>query len=181
MKNYRFTQFFTAHLTTSSRQTPRLRFPAKGGKALMRRCPSSSAQRHGGTNCKKRSLCSVFCKTFAYHLCAVKRSSLRSERCRSELLFVKKEKLRTSLLCFTFHMRLTALFYLQMTFFRTFAESGSAIICHCPGSIPKRHNVGASPFNPPQFSKRKITAWFYGLPLHVAISHFVAPNAASSA
>ena len=54
-------------------QTPRLRFPAKGGKALMRRCRSSSAQRHGCTNCKKRSLCSVFCKTFAYHLCAVKR------------------------------------------------------------------------------------------------------------
>ena len=39
----------------------------------MRRCCSSSAQRHGCTNCKKRSLCSVFCKTFAYHLCAVKR------------------------------------------------------------------------------------------------------------
>ena len=58
---------------SSSRQTPLLRFPAKGGKALMRRCRSSSAQRHGCTNCKKRSLCSVFCKTFAYHLCAVKR------------------------------------------------------------------------------------------------------------
>ena len=71
--NYRSARLFLLRLTTSSCQTPRLRFPAKGGKALMRRCRSSSAQRHGCTNCKKRSLCSVFCKTFAYHLCAVKR------------------------------------------------------------------------------------------------------------
>ena len=52
---------------------PFLRFPLDRGKAFIRHYASSSAQRHGCTNCKKRSLCSVFCKTFAYHLCAVKR------------------------------------------------------------------------------------------------------------
>ena len=72
---------------TSSHQTPLLRFSPKGEKTVMRRCCSSSAQRHGCTNCKKRSLRSVFCKTFAYHLCAVKRFSLCSKRKHSELLF----------------------------------------------------------------------------------------------
>ena len=97
-----FARFFLLRLTTSSRQTPRLRFPAKGGKALMRRCRSSSAQRHGCTNCKKRSLCSVFCKTFAYHLCAVKRFSLCSKRKRSELLFAGSGRFRATFFMFSF-------------------------------------------------------------------------------
>ena len=44
-----------------------LRFPLNRGKALICHCPSSSEK---SPVCLR---CSVFCKTFAYHLCAVKR------------------------------------------------------------------------------------------------------------
>ena len=52
-----------------------------------------------------------------------------------------------------------------MPLFRFPLNRGKALIRHYASSSAQRHNVGASPLNPPQFSKKKITAWFYGLPL----------------
>ena len=52
-----------------------------------------------------------------------------------------------------------------MPFLRFPLNRGKALMRHYAGFPAQRHNVGASPFNLPQFSKKKITAWFYGLPL----------------
>ena len=43
-------------MSNSSHQTPLFRFPPDGEKAIMRRCCSSSAQRHGCACSKKLSL-----------------------------------------------------------------------------------------------------------------------------
>ena len=52
-----------------------------------------------------------------------------------------------------------------MPLFRFSLDRGKALMRHYAGFPAQRHNVGASPFNLPQFSKKKITAWFYGQPL----------------
>ena len=52
-----------------------------------------------------------------------------------------------------------------MPLFRFPAKNGKAVMRHYADSSAQRHDVGANPLNPPQFSKTKITAWFYGLPL----------------
>ena len=103
---------------------------------------------------KNYRLRSVFYSPLAYHLCAVKRSSLRSERRRSKPLLERSENFQASFLSIIFHMRLTAP-ALQMTFLRFPLDRGKAFIRHYADSSTQRHNVGASPFNPPQFSKKE--------------------------
>ena len=102
---------------------PLLRFPPKGGKAFMRHYASSSEK---SLVCLRCSVVNALATLrLHYQLFSVKRSSLRSERCRSELLFVKKEKLRASFLCFTFHKRLRRASE-RANILRVSAESGSA-------------------------------------------------------
>ena len=115
---------------------PFLRFPLGRGKALIRHYASSSEKSPVCLRCSVVNALATL--RLHYQLFSAKRSSLRSERRRSSH--------QTPLLRFSPYGEKTAM-------------------RRCCSSSAQRHNVGASPFNPPQFSKRKITAWFYGLPL----------------
>ena len=81
---------------------------------------------------------SVIFTSLDYQLFSAMRSSLRSERCRSELLLERSERVLASFFSFIFHMRLTAP-ALQMTFLRFPLYRGKAFIRHYADSIPKRH------------------------------------------
>ena len=94
VKNYRSARFFTAYLTTSSHQTPLLRFPPDGEKLL---CGVAAPLPPKGTAALiakngrsarffAKRLPTTFVRLSALRrFFSVKRSSLRSERRRSEV------------------------------------------------------------------------------------------------
>ena len=65
---------------------------------------------------EKLSLCSVFHGSLDYRFFSVKRSSLRSERGRSESLLERSGRLNASFLCFTFHKRQRRSFFMIIKF-----------------------------------------------------------------